>query len=244
MDPLTISAAGGLRSRMESLEMLANNIANASTSGYKADREFYSLYAAPEAAGPIAGPDTLPVIEKPWTDFSQGDLRPTGNPLDVALEGKGFFSANGPGGPMYTRDGNFRVSGTGQLVTMDGYPVRGSDGNPISLSSATPVEISPDGTIRQDGQTAGQIGVMDFADPAALGKLGHNYFRPAAGSAAPVPATAYQVQQGRVESSNASPAEGAVRLISVMRQFEMLQKAAAMGAEMNRKAIDEVARVS
>jgi flagellar basal-body rod protein FlgF len=243
MDPLTISVASGLRSRMESLDMLANNIANASTSGYKADQEFYSLYAAPEAAGPISGPDTLPVIERPWTDFSQGELQSTGSPLDVALQGKGFFSVNGPSGAMYTRDGSFHLSAAGQLVTRDGYPVRGEDGHPIPLSSATPVEVLPDGTVRQDGQTAGQIAVVDFADPAALGKIGHNYFRPAEGSAAPVPATGYEVQQGRLENSNASSATAAVRLVSVMRQFEMLQKAAALGSEMNRKAVDEVARV-
>jgi flagellar basal-body rod protein FlgF len=244
MDPLTISAASGLRSRMESLDMLANNIANASTSGYKADREFYSLYAAPEASGPISGPDTLPVIERPWTDFSQGELRSTGNPLNLALDGKGFFSVNGPSGPLYTRDGSFRLSPANQLVTADGYPLRDTDGNPITLSSATPVEVLPDGTVRQDGQTVGQIAVVDFAETAALGKIGHNYFRPAEGSAAPVPATACEVQQGKLESSNASSAEAAIRLVSVMRQFEMLQKAAAMSAEMNRKAIDEVARVA
>jgi flagellar basal-body rod protein FlgF len=244
MDPLTISAASGLRSRMESLDMLANNIANASTSGYKADREFYSLYAAPEAEGPISGPDTLPVIERPWTDLSQGEVRPTGNRLDFALQGKGFFSVNGPGGPMYTRDGSFHLSSAGQLVNVDGYPVCGEDGNPITLSSATPVEVWPDGTVQQDGQAAGQIAVVDFASPAALRKIGHNYFRPAQGSAPPVPASEYEVHQGSLESSNASSAEAAVRLVSVMRQFEMLQKAAALGSEMNRKAVDEVARVS
>jgi len=244
MDPLTISAAGGLRSRMESLDMLANNIANASTSGYKADHEFYSLYAAPEAAGVISGPDTLPLIERPWTDFSQGELRPTGNSLDLALTGKGFFSINGPAGPLYTRDGSFRVSAAaGQLVTADGYAVRGVDGNPIELSTESPVEISPDGTVRQDGQTAGQIAIVDFADPAALGKQGHNYFRPAEGASA-APASGYEVQQGKLENSNASSSEAAVRLVSVMRQFEMLQKAAALGGEMNRKAVEEVARVS
>ena len=242
MDPLTISAASGLRSRMESLDMLANNIANASTGGYKADREFYSLYAAPEAEGPISGPDTLPVIERPWTDFSQGELRPTGNPLHVALQGKGFFSVNGPGGPLYTRDGSFHLSPARQLVTGDGYPVRDTGGNPITLTSETPVEISPDGTLRQDGQAAGQVAVMDFADPAALSKVGHNYFRPGEGRA--VPAAGYEVQQGSLESSNASSAEAAVRLVSVMRQFEMLQKAASLGGEMNRKAVEEVARVS
>jgi len=228
---------------MESLDMLANNIANASTSGYKADREFYSLYAAPEAAGVISGPDTLPLVERPWTDFSQGELRPTGNPLDLALVGKGFFSVDGRGGPLYTRDGSFRVSAGGQLVTAEGYAVRGVDGNPIELPSSAPVEISPDGTVVQDGQTAGQIAVVDFADPAGLSKQGHNYFRPAADLSA-APASAYEVQQGKLENSNASNAEGAIRLVSVMRQFEMLQKAAALGGEMNRKAVEEVARVS
>ncbi|MBZ5591169.1 MAG: flagellar basal-body rod protein FlgF [Acidobacteriia bacterium] len=243
MDPLTISAAGGMRSRMESLDMLANNIANTSTGGYKADREFYSLYAAPEAAGAISGPDTLPVIERPWTDFSQGELRPTGNPLDLALAGKGFFSVNGADGPLYTRDGSFRVSAAGQLVTADGYAVRGVDGDPIALSSASPVEISPDGTVLQDGQTTGQLAIVDFANPAVLRKQGHNYFQPAADGSA-VPAAGYAVQQGKLENSNASSAEAAVRLVSVMRQFEMLQKAAALGGEMNRKAVEEVARVS
>ena len=242
MDPHTVSAAAGMRSRMESLDMLANNIANASTSGYKVDREFYSLYTAPEAAGVISGPDTLPVVQQPWTDFSQGELRSTGNPLDLALTGKGFFAVNGAGGPLYTRDGSFRISTAGQMVTAEGYAVRGVDGNPIELSGTGPFEISPDGTVTQDGQTAGQIAVVDFANPALLNKQGHNYFRPADGNV--VAATEYQVQQGRLESSNASSAEGAVRLVSVMRQFEMLQKAAALGSEMNRKAVDEVARVS
>ena len=106
MDPLTAIAASGLRARMESLELLANNVANASTGGYKADREFYGLYVAPEAQDGSAA--TMPVIERPWIDHSQGPLHATGNPLDVALSGKGFFSVNGPSGPLYTRNGNFR----------------------------------------------------------------------------------------------------------------------------------------
>src|SRR6516162_1369593 len=95
MDPMTAVAASGLRARMESLDLLANNIANASTGGYKADREFYSLYAAPETAGNDPS-STMPLIERPWVDHTQGVLRTTGNPLDVALSGKGFFAVNGP----------------------------------------------------------------------------------------------------------------------------------------------------
>src|SRR5688572_31326616 len=107
MDPLTSAAASGMRARLESLDMLANNLANASSAGYKLDREFYSLYAAAEAQADN-GSDTqvLPLIDRPWTDFSQGVLQPTAKPLDIALQGKGFFVVSGTSGPLYTRAGN------------------------------------------------------------------------------------------------------------------------------------------
>src|SRR5215213_8626224 len=92
MDALSVSAASGMRSRMEALDLLANNIANSSTTGYKADREFYNLYVAPEAMDTGEMPTTAPVVERHWTDFSQGTTSPTGNSLDLALSGKGFFS--------------------------------------------------------------------------------------------------------------------------------------------------------
>lgn len=216
--------------------MLANNIANASTEGYKGDREFYGLYLSSESDG-----GTQPIIEKPWTDFSQGMLRTTGNPLDVAIQGKGFFAVNGPSGPLYTRNGSFTVSPAGLLTAGDGYPVRGVDGGTITLVEGRRVDITSDGTVMQDGQPAGQIAVVDFPNPESLSKQGANYFT-ADPKAQSVPAAGAQVHQGKLESSNAAPAEAAVRLIAVMRQFEMLQKAVSLGAEMNRKAIEEVAR--
>src|SRR5947209_6765269 len=123
MDPMTATAASGLRARMESLDLLSNNIANASTGGYKADREFYGLYTASEQteAGSLS---SMPVIERPWTDHTQGTLHPTGNVLDIALDGKGFFAINGPAGPLYTRNGSFRLATDGRLTTGDGYAVR------------------------------------------------------------------------------------------------------------------------
>src|ERR1019366_4315688 len=149
MEPITAIAASGLRARMESLDLVANNIANATTGGYKADREFYSLYVAPEAAGNDSL-TTMPVIERPWVDHSQGVLHPTGNPLDVALSGKGFFTVNGPSGPLYTRNGNFRIAVDGKLTTSDGYPVRDSLGAPLTLQATRPLEISSDGTVTQE----------------------------------------------------------------------------------------------
>jgi flagellar basal-body rod protein FlgF len=245
MDPLLISAASGMKARMESLDMLANNIANGSTGGYKADREFYSLYMAPEAAGSAPSAGTLPVIEKPWTDFSQGELRSTGNPLDLALAGKGFFVVQGPAGPLYTRDGSFRLSPAGVLVAADGLPVRDAGGGTIALSAsaASPIEITRDGEVRQDGRVAGQIELVDFADPAALEKQGHSYFRLADPNTRPGAPSTVEVNQGKLENSNVSSTEAAVRLVTVMRQFEMLQKVATLDSDMNRKAVEEVARV-
>jgi flagellar basal-body rod protein FlgF len=240
MDPLTAVAASGLRSRMESLEMLANNVANASTGGYKSDREFYSLYVAPEAASDA--PTTMPLVERPWTDFSQGVLTATGNPLDVAISGSGFFAVNSPSGALYTRNGNFSLAKDGRLVTADGYAVRAEGGGSLTLSGSGWVEIAADGTVRQDNSVAGRLEIRDF--PAgSLTKRGNNYFRPADPAVQPASPGAASVVQGQLEASNAGTAESAVRLINVMRQFEMLEKAVSLGLEMNQHAIQDVAKV-
>jgi flagellar basal body rod protein FlgG len=175
MDQVSVTAASGLQSRMEALDMVANNLANTTTGGFKLDREFYSLFTAAENEDDEAS-TKLPLIQKQWTDFSQGVLAPTGNPLDLALSGKGFFAVNGPKGPLYTRNGSFQLSPTGQLTT----------------SAAA-------------------------ADTTVL--------------------------QGKTENSNVAPAESAVRLVGLMRQFEMLQKAITITSDMNKQALTEVARV-
>jgi flagellar basal-body rod protein FlgF len=246
MDPLTSSAASGMRARLESLDILANNIANSSAPGFKADREFFGLYLSQEAAESPAGtdPPVLPVIERQWTDFTQGSLTPTGSPLDVALSGKGFFVANSPTGPVFTRDGSFRSSKNGALETLDGYPVQGADGKPILLDNSKSVEISPDGTVRQGGRDVSRIAIVNFQDPTTLSKRGNNYFRLDVSAVQPLSANNAQVEQGKLEAANFQPAESAVRLVNVMRQFETMQKAMLIGVEMNKRALDEVARVS
>jgi flagellar basal body rod protein FlgG len=242
MDTLTISAAGGMQARMQSLDMLANNLANTETGGYKTDREFYNLYVSAEATGAEdATPATLPVVDRPWTDFSQGTLRSTGSALDLAISGKGFFAVDGPSGSLFTRNGSFRVSPDRSLVTTEGYPLRTVSGGSLKIQASGALEVSPDGTVRQNGQTLGRIEIADFSDTGALVKQGASYFRSAVDSQ---PASAAQVEQGKLESSNVGAAESAVRLVSVMRQFEMLQKAATLGSQMNREAVEEVARVA
>ena len=244
MDGFTMAAASGMRARMESLDLLANNLANQASPGYKADREFYSLYVAPEAVATdaVSLPTTAPVIERRWTDFSQGILAETGNPFHLALSGPGFFRIQGPDSPLYTRNGSFRVSPAGRLETQEGYAVVSRTGQPITIYPARPVEITATGEIRQDGQAVAQLDVVTFPQPQSLDKQAGTYFRladPTTG-ASPAAATVYQ---GRLEGANHSPAESAVRLITVLRQFEMLQKAVQIGGEMSRR-VDDIARVS
>ncbi len=242
MDQVSVTAASGLQSRMEALDMVANNLANTTTGGFKLDREFYSLFTAAESEGDEAS-TKLPLIQKQWTDFSQGVLAPTGNPLDVALSGKGFFAVNGPAGPLYTRNGSFQLSPKGQLTTSEGYAVRDINGQPIQTQSQDPLEITPDGSITQSGQAIAQLQVVNFKDPSALQKMGNSYFLPSDPKNVPIAAADTTVLQGKTENSNVAPAESAVRLVGLMRQFEMLQKAITITTDMNKQALTEVARV-
>ncbi len=230
---------------MDSLELLANNLANAGTSGYKTDREFYGLFVSQNAASPYGGEfmTTLPVVERQWTDFSQGTLQPTGNPLDVALSGRGLIAVNGPNGVLYTRNGNFHLAAAGELVTGDGYAVRAAGGQTIRLAPGKPVEITTDGTFVQDGQSVGRLEIVDFASTGSLQKLNGAYFQNTDPNNQPAAAAEVHVEQGRVEGSNVVVPEAAMRLVGMMRQFEMLQKAVTLDSDMNRKAIEEVARV-
>lgn len=243
VDALHTAAASGLRARMESLEMLANNIANASTPGYKADREFYSTYIAPEAFdGPEGSlPVSSPVIETSWTDFKAGVSSETGNTLDFAINENGFFTIGTSNGVVYTRNGSFRVSAEGNLVNQLGDAVLDVSGKPIHLDPNQTLDADARGNLQQAGRIVAQLGVVDFDGSTQLRKLGTNYFR-YAGPTAPQQSTA-AVSQGRLENANLEPAEAAVRLVSVMRQFEMLQRALSLGSEMNRRAVEEVARV-
>lgn len=229
-----------MRARMESLELLANNLANAGTAGFKSDREFYNLYNAAESSG-----DTqLPLVEREWTDFRQGTLTSTSNPMDVALSGKGFFKVKSPSGILYTRNGNLRLSPQGEIRTTDGYSLEKQGGGPLKVDPAIPVEITGDGSVMQAGQTVGKIEISDFPDVSGLRKQGSTYFLWTGAADAVKTAENPEVLQGRLEAANVSTPDTAVRLVSVMRQFEMLQRAATLGGEMNRRAIEEVAKAS
>jgi flagellar basal-body rod protein FlgG len=230
---------------MQTLDLLANNLANAATAGFKRDQEFYGLFASQDSDdGTGTAPSaTLPVLQRQWTDFSPGTVEVTGNPMNVALNGSGFFAVNGPNGPLYTRNGSLQVLASGDLATADGYPLQAAGGGTIKVASGKAITITDDGTVKQNGQTLGRLNVVTFPNTSALQKFAGTCFQNPDPKNTAAPVAAPNVQQGKIEASNVPVAEAAMRLVGVMRQFEMLQKAITMSGEMDTKSIQEVARV-
>lgn len=236
MDSLLISAASGMNARMEALDLLANNIANTSTAGYKADRDFNTLFQS-----------QLPLVQRQWTDYSQGNLTSTGNPLSLGLAGAGFFALNTPTGLLYTRNGAFMISKSNQLQTVEGYTLRNTrdQGKPIVVDPAQSIDIDKDGVVRQGGAELGKIEIVNVDDAQTeLKKQGTSYYALSSTAATPKPVTATDVVQGSLEMSNVPASEQGVRLVSIMRQFEMLQRAMVVGTNMDKQAIQEVAKVT
>jgi flagellar basal-body rod protein FlgF len=243
MDTLSAIAASGMRARMQELDNLANNLANTSSSGYKSDREIYSLYSSKDAAGSDSVTSQTPWIKSTWVDFTQGTIAPTGNPLDIALVGKGFLAVRGSSGTLYTRNGSLKVTSQGDLVAAENHSVLDTANQPVKIDPTKPYVVDSSGAVMQDGNKVAQLSVVEFSNPEGLVKAGQSYFQSTSKNVA-TPAVATEVHQGQLEESNSGPAEGAVRLVTVMRQFEMLQKAVTLSSDMDKQAVSEVAKVS
>jgi flagellar basal body rod protein FlgG len=188
----------------------------------------------------------MPTIEGRWTDWRAGALVHTGRDLDLALEGPGFFVVESPQGLLYTRNGSFHLSADGRLLTADGYELVTVEPQRIRADPRLAIEIAADGTVSQQGRALGRLrlAAASVTGAAALEKRAGAYFawNPQAGPAATPQETL--VRQSYLESSNSDPAASAARLIHLLRQFESLQKASQLGGEMNRRASEELARVS
>jgi flagellar basal-body rod protein FlgF/flagellar basal-body rod protein FlgG len=235
------AASTGLMARTQELDIAANNLANANTSGFRGSSVSFKTQMMTASANPNSrAVSSFGVLGSPRTDFSQGSLQQSGNPLDVALEGQGFFAVQAPTGVQYTRNGNFHLSATGGLVTPQGYAVLGTNG-PITLPQGNP-EIGPAGVISIDGAVAGQLRLVQFDSSVPLTPLGQAYF--SAPSAAATPATNLTVNQGSLESSNINPIESAVGLITIQRNAEMMQRVlTTFNTDFNKVAAEELPRV-
>ncbi len=235
------AASTGLLARTQELDLAANNLANANTSGFRGEHvSFKTQMMSASANASTRAVNSFGVLGSRRTDFSQGSLQQTGNPLDLAMEGAGYFSVQTPTGIQYTRNGNFHLSKTGALTTAQGFLVLGDKG-PITLPQGE-VEISSTGVISVDGDVAAQLKLADFDSNVPLTSMGEAYY--SAPLAAANRATQVTLRQGVLESSNVSPVESAVGLIEIQRNAEMMQRAlTTFHTEFNRIAAEDLPKV-
>ncbi|HWP85827.1 MAG TPA: flagellar hook basal-body protein [Terriglobia bacterium] len=243
------AAFAGLRAKSDALDVAANNLANTSTPGYKAQREFYRSLMASMQDRPLSSLNSainnFGVLGGTVPDLQQGMLEASGNDLDLGLEGAGFFAVQTPAGVRYTRNGAFHLSESGVLVNADGYPVLGEQGPgkqaPIEIVGA-PVSVGSDGTISVGDVVSGRLWLVDVREGASLLPEGSSYF--AAEAKDLRPAANVRVRQGFLEASNMNPVTGAVDLILLQRHAEMLMRAVSIFyTEFNQIATQDLARV-
>jgi flagellar basal body rod protein FlgG len=225
-------------------ELLANNLANASTAGFKQDDVLVVAGSTPPAALADAAGSMTPVGRYSmahWTDHAAGLFRDTGRELDVAIDGPGFLVVETPRGLRYTRAGALAIGRDGMLVSSAGHPVMG-EGGPITVRTAS-VVVTPQGEVRDGERVAGRLRVVDFPTPYRLAKEGDGVFVPIHPSAEPVPAADYQVRGGTLEQSNVDPVRTMVHMIEMLRHYESAQRIVQAVDEADRAAANDLGRV-
>ena len=227
------------------MDIVANNIANANTTAYKAESPVFNEFLMPEAEAEDRGygkAAALSFVLDTGThrDLAEGNITHTGNPFDVAITGDGFFSVETANGVRYTRAGHFTVDNTNQLVTPMGDPVLSNAGAPITINPDDgAVEIARDGTISAGGNTIGRLGVVNVENPGAMKKTGDNYLETEQDA---VPVENATVMQGFIESSNVKPVVEMTRMIEVMRAYTSTQKTINDMGDLQQSAIRQLGR--
>jgi flagellar basal-body rod protein FlgF/flagellar basal-body rod protein FlgG len=251
MDSGLYAAYTGLAARTQALDTAANNLANAGTNGFRAQRDFFRGVLVEglgyDSNGQSQVGETVNnfgILGGNALDLGQGQMVTTGNPLDLALEGNGFFAVQTSNGIRYTRDGGLRRSSTGVLQTSAGEPVLDTKLKPITIPSGE-IHISSDGSVsvsNQDGSAiVGQVGVFDFANRYALTAEGVNRFT--AGSEKPIAGNG-SIQQGAVEGANEDAIHGTMQMVLVQRQAEMMQRALSVfNNDFDKTAAEELPKV-
>lgn len=222
--------------RILQLDTIANNLANSSTPGFKVEN-FYP--GAPDGAAAQEGP--IPAASRVITDYSQGLLRQTGNVLDLAIEGEGFFTIQTKEGLEYTRKGSFTLDREGRIVTLAGGLVMGEKG-PITVSSQN-LTIDPAGKIMADGAPVGRLNIVRFDNPQALARTKEGMFRDDGGAGAKR-VEKPEVKSNFLEMSNVNVFREMVGMIDVQRSFESYQKIIQSIADMDKLAVGRVGRLA
>ena len=239
------AAVSGNMVSAQRLEVITNNLANINTVGFKKDRMIFDtmLNSAKNPTQPAGMLTDAPVLSAYTvdTDYSAGPQKQTGNPLDLALDGSGFFVVNTPQGKAYTRQGNFHLDAGGKVVTADGYEVQ-AGGGPVTIKGGK-VDINEKGEVSVDGQQVSTLSVVDFPKPYQMQKIGSAMFVPADPAVTEQPASGALVRQGALEDSNVHPLLEMANLIETTRFFESCVKTIQSYDEMASKAANDLGRV-
>jgi flagellar basal-body rod protein FlgF len=233
------------------LDVVANNVANVNTSGFKADRSLFEEYLKSGAhEDNFVGKDrSVSYVQDRGTfhDFSQGAAEPTKNPLDIAVDGSGFLVVQTAAGERYTRDGGLQLNNQGQLVNVAGNPVLGTSGPIVFQPTDHDINVSPDGTItvlegnaRTDA-IRGKLRLVSFADAQKLLKEGSNLYSAGGGSAQPD--TKSQVKQGFIEKSNVNAVAEMSTMIEVTRAYTQISNLLQQQSDLHKSAIEKLADV-
>jgi len=235
------AACAGLLAQSQALDLAANNLANVNTTGYKGQfPSFHATLANAASSSAVArAVNDFGVLGGSRTDVAQGTLEHTGNDLDFALQGEGWFAVQTVSGRLYTRNGSFHVDKKGQLVTADGNPVLGAQG-PVTIPAGK-LSVSGDGTISVDGALSGRLTIVNFAAGTELTPVGGSYFSAPAGNEK---VSGANIVQGSLENSNVDGISAAVGLVALQRRADMLQQAlTAFHSNFNRIAAQELSRI-
>lgn len=245
------TATSGAVAQQMRLEILANNLSNINTVGFKGDRAtFRASYVQELEKDDTKKTSASKEVQMPssslpfgsFTDFSSGQVKHTGNLLDLALEGNGFFCVKTPNGIKYTRAGNLTINKEDTLVTQQGFPVLG-DGGAIKIDGHG-IIVDGEGNISVDGGQIDTLKIVDFPRPYRLDKAGDTLFVPLDPGAKGNKAEGVEVRQGFVEISNVSAVSMMMEMIEALRGYESYQKVIRSVDEVTSKAINEVGRVA
>jgi flagellar basal-body rod protein FlgF len=221
------------------LAVVANNVANMSTTAYKSERVLFEEFlVATDAGSELSFVQDVAVAR----DLQEGEMRATGNPLDLAISGRGYFVVETPEGPRYTRNGHFRLSSEGTLVTQDGFPVLDAQGRPVEVRGAEAgIDVSSDGTVTLGGGQATKLQLVGFANEYNLRPIGSGLYET---EEAPQPAPKAAVLQGMLESSNVVPILEITQMIELSRAYEATQRLLESGNDLSLRTIRRLAQVA
>ncbi len=229
---IVLSRQGVLARQMN---VIATNLANTNTSGFKAESMIFSEFPEPTSD---SGPPLSMVHDVTFLrDMSEGTMKSTNNPLDLAISGDGFFAVQAPQGERFTRLGAFQLDNQGQIVTLSGAPVLGAGGGPITVPQGTnTISITRDGTVSADAVEIGKLRIAKFEEPRALSKDGSGLYDPKGQT--PQPADDAEILQGVIEGSNVKGVAEMTRMIEVVRSYQSAGKMAENEHKRIQDAID------